>query len=271
MPALGVTATWGRQDWSATLIEALTAESALLRSGATRVIVQGRTAHIPRVLVDPSAAWSAELAELPSNAGSADVLVLTPKKLGNVVNLSRESIEDAAVDELDAVGRSMIRGVASQLDSRFFSALAATATEPAGIRSYVLPTGAVVTISVEALIRAVGNIEALGGRPDTIFINPADLIDLRISATSSAYTGSAISIEGPGVASVAGATLIAAPALPAGIALICEARYIVVGIRRDIAVDFSEHSAFSKDAVTARVTARVDWAPSDLNAFHLLT
>lgn len=74
MPAVGINATWGREDFSAVLIEGLRQESALLAAGATLIVVQGRTAHIPRVLVDPEADWVAELAELPSNAGDADVL-----------------------------------------------------------------------------------------------------------------------------------------------------------------------------------------------------
>lgn len=90
-------------------------------SGATRVIANGRTIHVPRLLVAPDADWTAELAELPSDAGDADTLELTPRKIGNVVALSTESIEDAPLNELDAVGRAMVRGVATKVDSRFFS------------------------------------------------------------------------------------------------------------------------------------------------------
>jgi hypothetical protein len=41
---LGLTVTWGQQDWSTTLIEALTAEAAVLQApNINRVEVRGRT------------------------------------------------------------------------------------------------------------------------------------------------------------------------------------------------------------------------------------
>ena len=271
MPALGINSTWGREDFSAVLIEGLRQESALLRAGATLIVVQGRNASIPRILVDPDADWVAELAELPSDPGDADVLTLTPRKIGSIVNLSTESIEDAPLNELDAVGRSMVRGVASKLDVRAFSNLASTAIAPAGLRSVetALPTATVTEISVESLIQGVGTLRGLGARPDVVFIATQDLTALELAATSSAYNG-AMSIEGPAIASISGARLIGTPAMPAGVALIAEARYLVIGVRRDIAVDFSEHSSFSSHAVAARATGRLDLAVSDPAATLLL-
>ncbi len=272
MPNLGVNSTWGREDFSAVLIEGLRQESALLQAGATLIVVNGRNASIPRIKVDPDADWVGELEELPSDPGDADVLTLTPKKIGNLVNLSRESIEDAPLNELDAVGRSMVRGVASKLDARAFSTSAATATAPAGLRSAgtALPTAAVTEIGVASLITGVGTLRGLGARPDVIFIAAQDLTALELAAVSGGYNG-AMSIEGPGIASISGARLISTPALPAGTALIAQASYLVIGVRRDIAVDFSEHSSFSSDAVAARVTGRLDWAVSDPAATLILT
>src|SRR5215207_5389063 len=121
MPSPGLTVTWGRESWSPVLIEALSNESVLLRAGANRVVADGRSVHVPRLLVNPDADWVGELVELPTNAGDADTLELTPRKIGNVISLSRESIEDSAVAHLDAVGQSMVRGLAIKVDARFFS------------------------------------------------------------------------------------------------------------------------------------------------------
>src|SRR5690349_20373223 len=122
---------WGREDWSSTLIEALTLQSALLRSNATRITTDSRVVHVPRLKVNPAAAWVAELSPIPSDGGDADTLVLTPRKVGNALNLSNESIEDASVDALNAVGQAMTRGVATRVDAAAFSSSAATATTPA--------------------------------------------------------------------------------------------------------------------------------------------
>jgi HK97 family phage major capsid protein len=139
MPAPTSTAVWRREDWSSTLIEQLQVEAVTLASGASRIVGAGRIIHVPRLLADPAADWVAELTQLPSNAGDADTLVLEPKKLANVFNLSTESVEDSPVNQLDAIGRAMVRGVARKLDAKVFSVDAATATAPAGLLSYTLP------------------------------------------------------------------------------------------------------------------------------------
>jgi HK97 family phage major capsid protein len=75
----------------------------------------------------------------------------------------------------------------------------------------------------------------------------------------------------PGVERIGGATLYVAPALAAGTAVVCESRFIALAVRRDAAVDLSQDAAFSRDAVAARVTMRVDWEPSDPNAVYVIS
>jgi HK97 family phage major capsid protein len=100
-----------------------------------------------------------------------------------------------------------------------------------------------------------------------VFINAQDLTALRIAVVSGGYTMS--DPTQPGVERIGGATLYPAP-LPAGTAIIAESRYVALGIRRDAAVDLSDDAAFSRDAIAARVTMRIDWAPSDPNAFYVI-
>ena len=87
-------------------------------------------------MVDPEADWVAEHDELPSDAGDADEIVLEPRKIGNVVEVSNEVVEDSPIDQLDAIGRAMVRGLVSKVDARFFSNGAVTAIAPAAL----LPT-----------------------------------------------------------------------------------------------------------------------------------
>ena len=268
MPAPVTTAVWGREDWSTTLIESLSLESVVLRAGASQIVSEGRTVHVPRLLVDPESDWVAELDELPSNAGDADEVVLEPKKLGNVVELSRESVEDSPVDQLDAVGRAMVRGVGKKLDAKFFSSDAATAIAPAGLLSYTLPGGATPNPDVNGILDAIGAITAEGGVPDTVFINATDYTAIRKAVVSGGYAIS--DPTAPGVERIGGAQLYAAP-LPAGTAVVTEARFIALAVRRDATVEFSEDAAFSRDAVAARVTMRVDWEPADPAAFYVIS
>ena len=53
--------------------------------------------------------------------------------------------------------------------------------------------------------------------------------------------------------------------------LVADTNFIVAGVRSDAAVDFSTDALFTKDAVAARVTMRVDWGWADVNAAALTT
>jgi hypothetical protein len=67
-----------------------------------------------------------------------------------------------------------------QVDARFFSPAAATATAPAGIFATTLPSGG-ATVDIDGLIGAVGVVEAAGGVPNAIFLSPADVTKIRQS------------------------------------------------------------------------------------------
>jgi HK97 family phage major capsid protein len=161
----------------------------------------------------------------------------------------------------------MVRGLAKKVDAKFFSNAAATTIAPAGLLSYTLP-GAAGNPDTAGILGAIGAIAAAGGVADSVFLNATDLTALRIAVVAGGYTMS--DPTQPGVERIGGATLYVAP-VAVGTAVVCESRYVALGIRRDAAVDFSEDAAFSRDAVAARVTMRVDWEPADPNAFYVIT
>jgi len=261
MPDLGLATTWGRQDWSPVLIEGLRKQSALGRAGARIIPIKGKSGHVPRILVDPEADWVDELEELPSDAGDADTIELVPAKLGNVVALSEESVEDAPIDELDAVGDALIRGTSSKVDSTFFSNAPAgvNPATPAGLLSYTLP-GTAGDVDLETLIAGLGVINGEGGNADTVFLSATDETGLVLAALAGKYA----------ISDYLAAQRIIAP-LPAGTAVLCQANYIAVGVSRRADVKFSGHAMFSRDAVAAKVTLRVDWEPADPAAFYVIT
>ena len=55
MGNLGVNATWGAEDWPAFVLEHLAEQSVLLQSGVRLVPIEGRVAHLPRMLTDGTA------------------------------------------------------------------------------------------------------------------------------------------------------------------------------------------------------------------------
>ncbi len=271
MPNLGLNAAHGAEAWATFVLERLGLESILLRSGARRINVIGAVAHIPRVLTNGGATWTAELVEIPSNAPTGDELVLTPRKLANVVALSNESVSDAPVDELDTVGAALTRAIATEVDARAFSASAATAVAPAGLLSLTLPTQTGGAGVIDSYLRAIGTIEAAGGRATSIYIAPADLTVLRISKDTSGRPLLQPDLQAGGAERIGGAVLYATPGIAAGTALVADASQIVVGIRKDAEVTFSAHARFTSDAVVARVVARVDFGVNDISGLVRVT
>ena len=273
MPNLGLNAAHGAHSWADFVLERLGLESIILRSGARRINVTGAVAHVPRVLTNGTASWTAELTEITSSAPTGDELVLAPKKLANVVSLSNESVGDSPADELDVVGNALTRAIATEMDSRAFSSAAATAVAPAGLLSLTLPTQTGGAGSIDSYIRAVGTIQAAGGNPNAIYVNPADLTTLRLvkEATGSAKPVLQPDLQERGAERIAGAILYPTPGIAAGTALVADASQIVVGVRKDATVDFSAHQRFSADAVVARVVARADWAVNDVNGLVKVT
>lgn len=270
MPALGLNATWGRTEWASYVLEHLATASVLLRAGARLVPVRGRITHIPRTLTDGAATWTAEGAEIASSAPTGDTLVLTPKKLANVVSLSRESVEDAPIDELDAVGDALTRSVAQAIDDRAFGTAIATATEPAGLRSYAIPAQA-GGVTIDNVIRASGTVASYGAIANAIFVNPADLTTLRLAKDTTNKPLLQPDLQAGGAERIAGATVYPTPTLAVGNVIVADAAQIVVGIRRDVEVSFSSEAKFTADSVAARVTARTDWGINDIRGLVAIT
>ena len=193
---------------------------------------------------------------------------MTPRKVGNTCTLSTESVEDASIDALDAIGTAMVRGIATKVDAKAFSADAASAKAPAGLLSYSLPASSATGPDVAGIVTAVSEIAGEGGQANAAFVNAADMGAIQVDAVKGGYSLS--DPTRPGVTAIAGAALYPAP-LPAGTALVADARFIAVAVRRDATADFSEHAAFTKDGIVARATMRVDFAPSDPSAFRLIS
>ncbi len=174
------------------------------------------------------------------------------------------------MSELDAIGRSLVRGVSKKVDATFFGNAAASATTPAGIRNaaaFSVPNAS-GTVTVAGILDAIGVVNAAGGNPDVVWVASADLTAIRKAVVAGGYAIS--DPTAPGVERVGGCLLVGTNALSAGTALVAQSNYISFAVRRDAEVSFSEHSAFGVDGVSARVTMRVDWAPSDPAALYII-
>ena len=177
---------------------------------------------------------------------------------------------DSAAPALDSIGQAMVRGVATKIDARAFSNAAATAVAPAGLLSGTLPGGR-TSVTTDTILDGIGSVGGYGGVADSVFLNPADLTGLR---KERAVPGGQYLLQpdaqAAGAERIGGATLYPTAGLAAGTAVVAEARYIVLAVRKDASVELSTDAAFSVDGTVARVTMRVDWAVSDPHAVYVV-
>lgn len=120
------------------------------------------------------------------------------------MTLSRESISDAPVDQLDQVGPALTRAVAAGLDAKAFSVAVVTATAPAGLRSMALPF-AIGAVSIDNILAAIGVVAAEGKAPDSVYLAPQGLTTIRQAVVSGGYGVS--DPRQPGVERIGGARL----------------------------------------------------------------
>lgn len=274
MPAPTTSAVWGEEQWANFVLQHLSTESVLLNAGARRVNVSGKSMTIPRLLDDGDATWTAEGAEISSDAPDADTLTLTPKKLANVVSLSNESVSDASVDELNEVGRAMTRAAAKRMDLTAFDAAAASATRPAGLFSaaYTLPGTAADPTTLDPLLTAVGTIRGEGAQgPIAIFMAAADILTISLLKEQTGSNVPLLSVNANGRYEVGGAELWPTPGVVAGTALAAHVQQIVVGVSKSAEVRFSPHAAFTADSTVARIITRVDWSINDASGLYKIT
>ena len=254
---------WSTHDWSSVLLDKLGHASVLLSSGASYFPVDGANLTIPRLTVDAdAAAWLAPGEEFPTDDVQGDSIKLEPRKLGIVTGIDAEAIEDASVATLDLVGNSLAKAIATKLDARLFSSAAAD-DGPAGLLGTFTPLAE--ALGVIPLLKAVAMIQAAGGNPDTIYIAPADLVDLRTEPTETGGTLPLLGVDvsATGAQTVDGLALRVLPALPAGKAVVAEARQIIVGIARQITVVASSEARFTSDVVLLNASIRCDSKTND--------
>ena len=112
--------------------------------------------------------------EIPSDAGDADTLILTPRKIADVITLSTESIEDAAGQRAGRrrAGDGPRSGRSARRDG-VRRAAAATATSACRAAQCHVAGWASGTPTIDDVLDGVGAIQGHGGSPDTAFMNPA--------------------------------------------------------------------------------------------------
>ena len=92
----GLGAALTPEEWATYVLDHLAAASVLLASGATELRTTAKALHVPRVTGDSTTGWYDELEPIGEGAPPGDEVVLTPRKVATLVNLSNEAVTDSS-------------------------------------------------------------------------------------------------------------------------------------------------------------------------------
>lgn len=233
--------------------------STLITTGATET-------RIPRVTADPTAAWTAEGAEIGTSDPKVDDVVVTPKKLAGLTILSNETVADTNPAAAAIVGEGLTRDIARKLDAAFFgSNKGAESVQPEGLEDVVgvsAVTAPTAWEDADPFAEAIANAEGLGLLVDTFVANPADALAL---AQLKESTGSNKPLLGsdptnPTRRSLQGVPLLVSPSVKAGTVWGLPRLRSVVVRRTDVDLQVDRSAYFTSDRTAIRATMRVGFA-----------
>lgn len=222
----------------------------------TTVSISSHDYRVPLVTGDPSAAWTAEAAEIAPSDSTFGELVVTPSKVAGLTVISRELAEDSSPSAQQIVGEGLARDIAKRIDSAFFAAT--TANGPSGLGSLttsVAEYAAGGPTNTDWALAAIAAAEAQGGHLTAFVTDPATALTL---ATAKDQTGSERNLlEGR---TVAGVPLIVSTDVTAGTVYGIDSRFVSVVVRDNTRLEVDKSAYFSSDQVAVKATMRVGFA-----------
>jgi HK97 family phage major capsid protein len=263
LPPGGLGSAITPEQWASYVLEHLSAQSVVLASGATRIVTAQRQVHVPRVLSDGAASWYGELEEIDENGPTGDELVLTPKKVAELVKLSSEVVDDSSPSVLDTVGTAMTRAVALTADRAILTGTGGK--QPLGVYGQAGQHVVAAAVSIDSLIDAAGLVADVGGQARVAYVHPADHTALMKEKDQNGRPLLTPDYSGGPSSTIYGLALGATKGVAQGTALVAAPEQIIVAVRQDPSVAVSTDALFTADGAVARVIARIDCGVNDPN------
>jgi HK97 family phage major capsid protein len=255
----------------------LAAESVFLAAGARVIPTEAQELHVPRVLSDVAANWTAEAAEISVSDPNLDSVVAIPRKLAVLTWASNELFDDSTPDLAELLGTSIARSMALKLDLGFFQG-SGTAPEIRGLRNQS-GIGAVSAganggpITIDMLADAIGQLDAANaGKRRALFMHPRTWTQLsKIKDSTGSNRPVLLAQSTPGEAprpAIYGVPVFVTSQLATdetqGTSSVTSSAYVadldstIVVRRRDVTVVRDSSVKFTSDQVAFRCTARFD-------------
>lgn len=255
----GLQTAWTPEDYGK-LIDTVIAEKSIAFQVGTVISTSSETIRFPRLTADPAVGWYAENTQISLTDPTTNELVVTPKKVAGLTQISNEAADDSNPAVADQVGRSLARSIAKKVDAAFFGNTVTNG--PAGLLSLTvgeIDTDTLPFTNLDAFHTAKADALA-DGATLTHFVLAPD-VALALSTTKELTTGSnrgLLETVGDGV-TLAGVPVLVSTDVAAGNAWGIDSSQVFVVQRTGTTVTRSADAAFDFDAQQVRATARISW------------
>lgn len=217
-------------------------------STLTRRPARGNLA-IPTVNAVTGQGWVDEGQDLPDVSLDTGSEIVVTKKLGGIVGLTNESIEDTTLNLTEEVTRVVRDAFSADLDSGLLHGTGAGAT-PTGVLSRAADvTGPTLTAAIAAAMADMGE---AGGTPSHVALSPSDAI---AEATRTDAQDRPLH-EGGRLETLFGLNIVRVPGLEQPVVYDASSIYLVVARDFTVRVSGDYAPAFRADKTALRVTGR---------------
>lgn len=251
-------AAWTPEDYG-TLIDLVIAEKSVAFQGGTVIQTASETIRFPILSADPSVGWYAENTQISLTDPTTTELVITPKKVAGLTQISNEAAADTNPAVAEQTGRSLGRSIAKKIDAAYFANT--TSNGPAGLLSLttnVVDTGTVTLTSLDPFHQAKADALADGATLTHFILAPDVALTLAKVKEETGSNKGLFETIGDGV-TLAGVPVLVSTDVASGNAWGVDSSQIYVVQRTGTTITKSADAAFDYDAVQVRATARVSW------------
>jgi HK97 family phage major capsid protein len=155
----------------------LRAESVFLKSGVQVIKTDRDSLNIPRLLTGAVADFVAEASAITTGDATADVVTALPRKIGHLVTMSAETIDDSIPELLKVYGDEMVKTIGLRFDIACFQG---TGTAPqirglanvSGINVQSMGANGSTPTNVDFIADALTTIEIANGTPGAVVMSP---------------------------------------------------------------------------------------------------
>lgn len=255
----GLAQAYTPEEFGALIDKVVAAKSIAFQAG-TVIQTGSETIRFPVLTADPAVGWYAENTQIALTDPGTDELVITPKKVAGLTQISNEAAQDTNPAVANTVANALARSISKKVDAAYFGNTVTNG--PSGLLSLagvnVVDTGTITLVTLDAFHEAKAAALADGATLTHFLLSPDVALALAKAKAGTDSNQGLLDNVGDGV-TLAGVPVLVSNDIAAGNAWGVDASQIYVVQRTGTTIVTSTDAAFDYDAVQVRATARISW------------